>query len=144
MWSDTLLAAERTHLIRVALWAVTSMLLGTGIVATITVRRTVAPILLWFGIQSLAWGLVELVLVTIGFQQLGMRDVSGATRLDRLTWFVAGLDVGIVVAGLAVIALAWLLGRRLAAIGAGLGIVVQGLGLLVLNLAFASLLAQLV
>jgi len=144
MWSDTLLAAERSHLIRLTLWAITSTLLGTGIVATITVRRTVAPILLWFGIQSLAWGLVELVLVTIGFQQLAMRDVSGATRLDRLTWFTAGLDVGIMVAGVAVVALAWLLGRRLAAIGAGLGIVVQGLGLLVMNLTFASLLARLV
>ena len=144
MWSDTLLAAERSHLIRLALWAVTSTVLGTGIVATITVRRIGAPILLWFGIQSLAWGLVELVLVTIGFQQLTMRDVSGATRLDRLTWFIAGVDVGIVAAGVAVISVAWLLGRRLTAIGAGLGIVVQGLGLLVMNLTFASLLARLV
>ena len=144
MWADTLLAAERSHLIRLALWAVSSTLLGTVIVATLTVRRTVAPILQWFGIQSLAWGLVELVLVTIGFQQLAMRDVSGATRLDRLTWFSAGLNVGIIAAGVAVVGLAWLLGRRLTAIGAGLGIVVQGLGLLVLNLTFASLLARLV
>ena len=73
-----------------------------------------------------------------------MRDVSRATRLDRLTWFSAGLDIGIIVAGMAVIALAWLLGRRLTVVGAGLGIVVQGLGLLVLNLTFASLLARLV
>ena len=144
MWADTLLAAERSHLIRLALWAVTSSLVGTAIVAALTVRRTIAPILHWFGIQSLAWGLVELVLVTIRFQQLAMRDVSRATRLDRLTWFSAGLDIGIIVAGMAVIALAWLLGRRLTVVGVGLGIVVQGLGLLVLNLTFASLLARLV
>jgi len=144
MWSDTLLAAERTHLIRLVIWAATSAVLGTGIIATITVRRTVAPILFWFGAQSLAWGLVELMITAFGFQGLGMRDVSGATRLDRLTWFIAGLDVGIVVTGVAVVAVAWMLERRLAAVGAGLGIIVQGLALLVMNLTFASLLARLV
>ena len=144
MWSDTLLAAERSHLIRLVLWAATSAVVGTAIIATLTIRRLTAPILLWFGIQSLAWGLVELVLTAIGFQELAMRDVSGATRLDRLTWFMAGLDVGIVATGVAVVAIAWTLGRRLGVIGAGLGIVVQGLGLLVMNLTFASLLARLV
>ena len=102
------------------------------------------PILVWFGIQSLAWGLVELVLAVIGFQGLAMRDVSGATRLDRLTWFTAGLDVGIIATGVAVIAVAWMFGRRLGGIGGGLGIVVQGLGMLVMNLTFASLLSRLV
>ena len=144
MWSDTLLAAERTHLIRLVLWAATSAVLGTGIIATLTVRRMPAPILLWFGVQSLAWGLVELVLTAIGFHGLVMRDVSGATRLERLTWFTAGLDVGIVATGIAVITVAWMFGRRLGAVGAGLGIVVQGLGLLVMNLTFASLLSRLV
>ena len=144
MWSDTLLAAERSHLIRLVLWAATSAVIGTGIIATLTMRRTTAPILLWFGIQSAAWGLVELVLTAIGFQAVTMRDVSGATRLDRLTWFTAGLDVGIVATGVAVVVVAWIFGRRLGAVGAGLGIVVQGLGLLVMNLTFASLLSRLV
>ena len=144
MWSDTLLAAERTHLIRLVLWAATSAVVGTGIIATLTVRRMTAPILLWFGIQSLTWGLVELVLTAIGFHGLVMRDVSGATRLERITWFTAGLDVGIVATGVAVITVAWMYGRRLGAVGAGLGIVLQGLGLLVMNLTFASLLSRLV
>jgi hypothetical protein len=73
-----------------------------------------------------------------------MRDVSGATRLDRLTWLHAGLDVGIIAVGVTLAVTAWIHGRRLGLIGAGLGIVVQGLGLLVLNLTFASLLARLV
>ena len=144
MWSDTLLAAERSHLIHLVLWAATTAIVGTGIVATLTIRRMTAPILLWFGVQSLAWGLIELMLTAIGFQSLAMRDVSGATRLDRLTWFAAGLDVGIVATGAAIVAVAWMFGRRLGAVGAGLGIVVQGLGMLVMNLTFASLLAQLV
>ena len=144
MWSDTLLAAERGHLIRLVLWAATSAVVGTAIIATLTVRRMTAPILLWFGIQSFAWGLVELVLAAVGFQSLAMRDVSGATRLDRLTWFTAGLDVGIIATGVAIVVVAWIFGRRLGAAGAGLGIVVQGLGLLVINLTFASLLFRLV
>ena len=144
MWSDTLLAAEQSHLIRLVLWAAASAVVGTTIVATLTVRRTTAPILLWFGIQSLVWGLFELVLTAIGFHGLAMRDVSGATRLERLTWFLAGLDVGIVATGVAVGIVAWTLGRRFGAVGAGLAIVVQGLGLLVMNLTFASLLSRLV
>jgi hypothetical protein len=144
MWSDTLLAAERSHLVRLVLWAATSAVVGTGIIATLTLRRMTGPILLWFGIQSLAWGLAELVLAAIAFQALAMRDVSGATRLDRLTWFMAGLDVGIVATGVVVVAIGWMYGRRLGAVGAGLGIVVQGLGLLLMNLTFASLLARLV
>ena len=144
MWSDTLLAAERSHLIRLVLWAATSAVVGTGVIAMLSVRRTAAPILLWFGIQTLAWGLVELVLVTVRYQGLAMRDVSGATRLDRLTWFTAGLDVGIIATGVAIVVVASMPGRRLAAVGAGLGVVVQGLGLLVLNLTFASVLSRLV
>lgn len=144
MWSDTLLAAERSHLIHLVLWGATTAIVGTGIVATLTIRRMTAPILLWFGVQSMAWGLIELMLTAVGFQSLAMRDVSGATRLDRLTWFAVGLDVGIVATGVAIVTVAWVFGRRLGAVGAGLGIVVQGLGLLVMNLTFASLLAQLV
>jgi hypothetical protein len=103
-----------------------------------------APILLWFGVLSLGCALVELVLTIVGFQGLAMRDVSGATRLDRLTWFMAGLDVGIIATGVTVVVVAWMAGRRLGVIGAGLGILVQGLGLLVMHLTFASLLGHLV
>jgi hypothetical protein len=61
-----------------------------------------------------------------------------------LTWLHIGLDAGIVGIGLTLAIVAWLQGRRLAVIGAGLGVVVQGLGLLLLNLTFASLLARLI
>ena len=75
---------------------------------------------------------------------LSMRDVSAATRLDRLTWFGIGIDVGIVGAGMTAVLLAWKFTRNLRAFGGGLGVVVQGLGLLVLDLTFASILARLV
>lgn len=144
MWSDTLLAAERTHLLHLILWAVTSTILGTVMLGVVTLRRMPAPIIQWFATSALVWGAVELVVVLVRWRTLAMRDVSSATRLDRFTWFNAGLDVGIVGAGLAIAAFAWMHGRRLGAVGAGLGILVQGLGLLVINLTFASMLARLI
>lgn len=144
MWSDTLLAAERSHLIRIAIWAFTSSVLGTAFVTVIAVRRVSAPIVLSFAIQTLAWGSLELVVTAARWFVLSMRDVSGATRLDRLTWFAIGVDVGIVGAGMTAALLAWQLTRNVRAFGGGLGVVVQGLGLLVLDLTFASILARLV
>ena len=144
MWSDTLLAAERSHLIRIVIWSVTSAVLGTTFVAIIAGRRTSAPIALWFAIQTLVWGSVELIVAAARWSALSMRDVSGATRLDRLTWFAIGIDVGIVAAGITAVLMARRLTRNLGAVGGGLGVVVQGLGLLVLDLTFASILARLV
>ena len=144
MWSDTLLAVERSHLIRIVIWAVTSAVLGTTLVTVIAGRRMSAPIVLWFAIQTLTWGSVELIIAAARWSALSMRDVSGATRLDRLTWFAVGLDVGIIAAGIMAVVMAWRFTRNLRAFGGGLGVVVQGLGLLVLDLTFASILARLV
>jgi hypothetical protein len=144
MWSDTLLAAERSYLIRVVIWSVTSAVLGTTFVAIIAGRRMSAPIALWFAIQTLVWGSVELIVAAARWSALSMRDVSGATRLDRLTWFAIGIDAGIVAAGITAVLMARRLTRNLGAVGGGLGVVVQGLGLLVLDLTFASILARLV
>jgi len=144
MWSDTLLAAERSHLIRLVIWAATSAVFGTSLASIITLRRVAAPILLWFAIQTLAWGSVELLISAARWLGLAMRDVSAATQLDRLTWLGVGLDVGLIAVGVTAIVLAWAPKRRLGAVGGGLGIVVQGLGLLVLDLTFASMLERLV
>jgi uncharacterized protein DUF6992 len=144
MWSDTLLAAERSHLTRVVIWALTSAVLGTAFVMIIAGRRMNAPIALWFAIQTLVWGSVELIITAARWSALSMRDVSAATRLDRLTWLAIGLDVGIVAVGVMAVVMAWRFARNLRAFGGGLGVVVQGLGLLVLDLTFASILARLV
>ncbi len=144
MWSDTLLAAERSHLIRVVLWAVTCAVLGSAVVSILTLRRVAAPIILAFAIQTLAWGSAELIVAAARWQSLSMRDVSAATRLDRLTWFAVGLDVGIVGVGVAALVAARMSNRKLNGIGAGLGIIVQGLGLLVLDLTFAGIIARLI
>lgn len=143
MWSDTLLAAERAHLLRLALWAVSSVLVGTMIIAVVTIRRISAPIVTRFAMQALGWGIIELALLAVAWGALGMRDVSAATRLDRVSWFNAGLDVGIVATGIALAVAGWM-GRRFGLLGTGLGVIVQGLALLVLNLTFLSILGRLV
>jgi hypothetical protein len=139
-----LFAAERSHLIRVVLWAVTCAALGSAVVSILTLRRVAAPIILAFAIQTLAWGSAELIVAAARWQSLSMRDVSAATRLDRLTWFAVGLDVGIVGVGVAALVAARMSNRKLNGIGAGLGIIVQGLGLLVLDLTFAGIIARLI
>jgi hypothetical protein len=144
MWSDTLLAAERTQILRLVLWAVTSAVLGTALVTVITLRRVAAPIIFGFAIQTLVWGSLELMAAVVRWQALAMRDLSSARRLDHVTWFAVGLDVGIVGVGVTALVVAWLPGRRLSVAGAGLGIIAQGLGLLVLDLAFTSTIARLI
>jgi len=81
-----------------------------------------------------------------GGEMVGVVDARcfGATRLDRLTWFAIGLDVGIIAAGVTAVLMAWRFTRNVRAFGGGLGVVVQGLGLLVLDLTFASILVRLV
>src|SRR3982751_4045932 len=125
MWSDTLLAAERTQLIRLVLWAMTSAVLGTVLVTAITLRRVAAPIILGFAIQTLVWGSLELVAAVVRWQALAMRDVSSARRLDHLTWFAVGLDLGIVGVGVTALVVAWLSRQRLNLPGAGLRIILQ-------------------
>jgi hypothetical protein len=144
MWSDTLMLAERAHLSRVFLWGASSVVAGTLLLALLTVRRIRSPLLLHFAIQTAAWGAIDLIITVFARRGLAMRDVSGATRLDRFIWFNNGLDVGYIAVGFTLAILGWSLGRRLGLVGAGVGIVVQGLGLLILDLRFATNIARLI
>jgi hypothetical protein len=144
MWSDTLLAAERAHLIRLAVWAFASASIGMCIVGAVTLRRLNVPIILWFGIQTLTWGSLEILATASRWHALAMRDVSAATRLDRFTFLEIGLDIGIVAIGVTAVLMALRPPRRVGVFGGGFGIMVQGLGLLVLDLTFAAVLARLI
>lgn len=143
MFSDTLLLAERAHLNRILVWGAASVLVGTLLLAFVTARRVGSPLLLHFAVQTAAWGAIDLVIALVARRGLALRDVSGATRLDRFVWFNNGLDVGYVAVGLTLAIVGWQLGRRLGLVGAGVGIVVQGLALLVLDLRFSNTLARL-
>ena len=134
MWSDTLFALERTHLLRLAAWGAASVLVGTALVALLAARRIKSPLLQHFAIQLAAWGAIDLLFVAAGWRGLAMRDLAGATQLDRMLWMNVGLSAGYVAVGVTLAACAWIFGRRLGGVGAGLGVIVQGLALLVLDL----------
>jgi hypothetical protein len=140
VWSDSLLAAERAHLLRLIAWGAASVLLGTLVVMLIALRRAESPLLRWFGGMTAAWGAAELALAAVAWRGLALRDVAGFTRLDRLLWLNVGLDVGFVAVGVTLAVLGWRLGRRLGLVGSGAAVVTQGLALLLLD---ARLLATL-
>lgn len=143
MWSDTLLIAERAHLLRLLAWGAASVLAGSAIGALLAARRPGSPLLTHFAVQTAAWGAIDLILAALAWRGLAMRDADGAARLQRLLWLNTGLDVGYVAVGVTLAVAGWTLGRRLGAVGAGLGIVVQGMALLALDVRFISALPRL-
>lgn len=144
MWADTLLAAEQAHLLRLAVWAAGSVLLGTALLAGLRLRGHRSPLLFHFALQTAAWGAVDLAIVWAARGSLVLRDLSSARRLERFLWLNTGLDAGYAAVGVTLAVAGWSLGRRLGAVGAGIGIVIQGLALLLLDLVIADQLARMV
>jgi uncharacterized protein DUF6992 len=140
MWSDTLLLAERAHLMRLAAWGAGSMLAGTAVVALL---RRQSPLLKQFGMQTSVWGLIAIAIVLLSWRDLAMRDVAGAARLERLIWLDAGLALGLAAVGGTLAVAGWRIGKRLDAVGAGIAMMAQGLALALLELHFASVLTRL-
>jgi hypothetical protein len=138
MWADTLLAAERAHLLRLVVWGGASFVLGGTLLVFLKVRRQRSPLLEQFAIQTAAWGGIDLALATNGLRTLQLRDLGGATRLDRFLWLNVGLDVGYVLVGLTLLITGWRMGRRAGLIGAGAGVIVQGAALALLDVGLAS------
>ena len=144
MWSDTLLLAERSALIRLALWGAASVVAGTGLFAVLAVRRQRSALLDGFALQSVVWGTVGLARVVDGMAALVPRDAAAAMRLERWVWVLTGLDVGLAGVGVTMAVTGWVLGRRFGVVGAGIGIFVQGAALFALDARFATILNRLV
>jgi hypothetical protein len=137
MWADTLLAAEGAHLLRLLLWGAASLLVGTGLLAWLRLGARRSALLEQFAVQTAAWGAAEIALAALARHSLGIRDLAGATRLDRLLWLNLGLDTGYLMLGLALAIVGWRLARHLGYVGAGIAIIVQGGALALLDLTFA-------
>jgi Family of unknown function (DUF6992) len=142
MFADTLLRAEQMHLFRLLVWGGGSVMAGTLVFVAVAWRRPPTPLLQRFGIQMLAWGVLEVVYVAATWHGLALRDVSGATRLDRMLWFNLGLDVGGVAVGVTVAVAGWLRGRRPGAMGTGLGVIVQSTALFLINARLAAVISR--
>ena len=138
MWADTLLAAERAHLVRLIVWGGACLFVGTALLGLLRVRGHRSALLDHFGIQTAAWGSLELALALWRLHQLELRDLAGATRLDRTLWLSIGLDLGYVMVGMTLLVFGWRLVRRVGLAGAGLAVIVQGLALALLDLVLAG------
>ena len=124
------------------IWAALSVLAATILFVLLAARRIRSPLLEHFALQMAGWGVVLAAIVFFEWRGLAMRDVSGAARLERVLWLNIGLDAGYVAVGVTLAVAGRLMARRLAAVGAGLGIVLQGLALLLLDLQFAVLVSR--
>ena len=108
----------------------------------IAVRRARSPLLAHFALQMAIWGVALAVIAAIDWRGLHVRDLSGATHLDRMLWLNIGFDCGFVGMGAVLAACARFLTRNAAALGAGVGIMVQGLALLLIDLQLAAAISR--
>jgi hypothetical protein len=137
-WADTLLDAERLHVLKLLVWGALTVGAGTALIALIRVRRIDSPLLRHFAIQSAAWGAIDIVIAIWARQGLQLRDLASAVALDRSVWFNVGLDAGYVAVGATLALMGWNLGRRLGLVGAGLGVIMHGCALALLDLQLAA------
>ena len=142
MWADTLLNAERGYIARTLVWAVLSVISGTALAVLLAARRIRSPLLSQFALQLAGWGLVVGAVGALEWQGLHLRDLAGATRLERVTWTRVGFDAGIVGMGAVLAATTRAIGRSAGGLGAGAGLALQGAALLVLDLEFAAAISR--
>jgi hypothetical protein len=129
-------------LLRLFLWSGLSILGGTSAAVTVAVRRARSPLLVHFAIQMAAWGAAIAAIAGFEWWRVHLRDASGAARLERFLWMNIGLDVGYVAIGVVLAISAWVLAKKMSAVGAGTGILVQGIALLLIDLQFAAVVSR--
>jgi hypothetical protein len=140
-WADALLAAERVQATRLLAWSLLSVVVGTALLAAAYRRTGRPPLLFHFGAQHAAWGVLQAALALSWRAGASLRDLPGAIALERLAWFGAGLDTGIILVG-ATLAVAGRTFTRPALIGAGVAVAVQGAARLLLDLQLSSIVVR--
>jgi hypothetical protein len=138
---------EDAHLGRVLAWGLGSVAVGSLLVAlnAPVVSEGPKPLfdprwVLGFGVQSIAWGAVDVVIALLGHQaQRPMpptlkQALVEETTLGDVLWLNLGLDAGYVMAGAtAVGAAAWGINDGVDWASHGVGVAVQGAALLALD-----------
>jgi uncharacterized protein DUF6992 len=138
VWADTVLNAERQYVARLLVWAALSIIAATVIAVMLAARRIKSPVLKHFALQLGGWGFVLGLVGAMAWQGLHLRDLAGATRLERVTWMRVGFDVGVIGMGAVLAGASRWFGRSLAGMGAGAGMAMQGVALLVIDLQLVS------
>jgi hypothetical protein len=134
MWADTLQTFERQHLLQLLEWGGASVLIGCLLFLVLSLRRIRAPLLRHFATQNILWGIAELVWGAFGYRDVPLRDYEGAASLARVLWVAIGFEAGAILVGITLAIGGWAYVRRLAVVGAGIGIIVQASALIVLDL----------
>ena len=150
MWSDVILGIERLHLLRWLFWAAISTLGGTGSYVLAITRSRGSPLIRCFASVCATLGVVELVIGAIEYQRLALRDLTGASRLERLAWLQLGLYLGVVAVGVTTWTVARLVTSRagasaeaaLPSVGAGIAIALHGVALATLELLLLSAISR--
>ena len=138
MWADSFLRFEQQHVLLLLLWAGCTVLSATSIAIVLAAQHRVSPLLSYFATQLAGWGVLAGIVAGVEWHGIHLRDVAGATRVERLTWLRIGFDLGIIGMGLILAAAGRMLARSPRAIGAAMAIIVNGLALFAIDVQFAS------
>ena len=142
MWADLILRAERQHAVELLAWAALSLVMATASFVVTKGKRGQFTLLGGFASQLALWAVLVGIVGAIELQQLTMRDLSSATRLERLSWARAGFDVGIVGIGTVLGGASHILARSQRGLGAAAAIIAQGLALLVIDLRLIAVISR--
>jgi hypothetical protein len=146
VWADTLHHAEQLHLLRVCFWGGLSTLAGTALLVFVLSYRRPSTIIARFASVCAVFGAGEIVVAGIAYRAIPLRDISGATRLDRVAWLQLGLYIGLMAVGVSTMISSGNAGRRTPGsnslgapgVGAGAAMLMHGLALATLELILIS------
>ena len=150
MWSDVVLQIERVHLLRLLFWGAASTVGGTGLLVLSLAQPRASAMIRRFGLMCVVLGAAELIFGAIGYHRLALRDLAGATRLERLAWMQLGMYLGLIAVGAAMSMVARSTALRasrsteaaLPSVGAGVAVALHGLALSTLELLLLAALSH--
>jgi hypothetical protein len=134
MWADTLQTLEQQHYLKLLVWGGASVLIGTIILVGFRLVRAKGPLATHFAAQCAIWGAAALLWAGYSYKDVPLRDYEGAASLARLLWIFIALEAGAIILGATFASFGWAFGRRIGAVGTGIGVIVQAAALLALDL----------
>jgi hypothetical protein len=134
MWADTLQTLEQQHFLKLLVWGGVSVLIGALILLVFRLGRIKAPLATHFAAQCALWGAAALLWGGFAYRRVPLRDYEAAASLTRVLWLVIALEAGAIILGITFASFGWAFGRRIGAVGTGIGVVVQAGALLFLDL----------
>lgn len=134
MWADTLQTLEQQHYLRLLFWGGASVLVGTLLLLVFRLGHIKASLASHFAAQCAIWGAAVLLLAGYAYQRVPLRGYDEAASLAHFLWLAIALEAGAMIVGVTFATFGWMFGRRIGAVGTGIGIIVQASALLFLDL----------